>query len=305
MEAGQSLELAWYAYDRDFDQTRPRVAVAERLFAILSLFLFSDALIPLLHRQAGFEGTEVEGDPIQQICWFAIYFVTFVLISRSPHRTLRAVLRDKWALLITGLAFASAIWSPAPLVTLRHCVGLIGTTLFAAYIASRYDAREILDLLFTALSLVGLLSLAFVLLLPAYGIHHADVHDGLWRGVFTGKNHLGRIMALYGVVCIACMRDKSHTRAKYCAGILLAALLAFKAQSMTALGVVVTTPLLILFLMVFRLRPLYSVPLFLVTAVAALAAGMVAWANAGLILTGVGRDMTLTGRTVLWAAVLQ
>jgi exopolysaccharide production protein ExoQ len=308
MSVEQALRSAYplHAQSRGREDARLQISeLAERLFTIASLFLFSDALIPLLHRQAGFEGTEVEGDPVQQICWFAIYFVTFVLISRSPQRVVRAMLRDRWVLLITGLAFASALWSPAPLVTLRHSVGLVGTTLFAAYVASRYEPREILDLVFSALTLVAVLSLAFVALLPAYGIHHADVHDGLWRGVFTGKNHLGRIMALYGVVCIACIRDKSRPRGKYVAGLLLAALLAFKAQSMTALVVVVTTPVLILFLMVFRLRPIYSIPLSVIAAVLGAVVGTVLWANVGLILSSVGRDVTLTGRTVLWAAVLQ
>src|ERR1051325_4401551 len=57
-------------------------------------------------------------------------------------------LRASWLImLLVALAFLSAFWSPAPEVVLRRSATLPLTTLFAIYLAVRFDIAELVAIL--------------------------------------------------------------------------------------------------------------------------------------------------------------
>jgi len=275
----------------------------ENAFVVVTLFLFSDALVLQLRREAGYVSGEAQGDPVLQIAWFVIYGITFCLVALEYRRFASAFVADKWLAALVVIGVCSIAWSPAPAVTVRRATALIGTTAFGVYLAVRYSWQEWIRLLSTALGLIAVLSLVFVVLLPEYGIHQGDVHDGLWRGVFTGKNHLGRVMALGVTTNLLTALGDRRLRGRFAVMTGLSLLLLFKSGSMTALVAVGATCLALMTLLLVRLPASMAFPGVLAGGVAAVGAGVWVMSHLSEFAVLLGRDLTFTGRVPLWLAV--
>lgn len=116
-----------------------------------------------------------------------LYIVNLFLIIVRWRRFIYVATTDKFLLLLTGLALISALWSAAPIVTLRRSLALVSTTIFGVYLASRFSLKEQLRLLAWALGIAALLSLLFVVVPPHYGIETRGVYTGVWRGIYHQK----------------------------------------------------------------------------------------------------------------------
>ncbi len=140
-------------------------------------------------------GREAGQGAVVQALWAGAYLLVaaMLLLRRADAQRVMARSRWLWALLL--LILISAAWSAEPGDTLRHGVGLLGTTLFGVYVATRYSFDEQLHLVGSALAVAALLSLAAALALPAHGIH-VEPAGSMWQGIYPTKNGLGRWMAL-------------------------------------------------------------------------------------------------------------
>src|SRR5437899_1681009 len=138
-------------------------------FALVALFLGTEAIVPLLRSEAGYERDPVAGDPVMQAIWTVLYVVTLLLCGLRWRTTLRIALRNPALLCLIGLAVVSAIWSAAPVVTLRRDFVLVGMSLAGVLIGSRFSISRQIDLVAIALGTAAVLSLVFSLAQPAYG----------------------------------------------------------------------------------------------------------------------------------------
>jgi exopolysaccharide production protein ExoQ len=281
-------------------------SACERGFAVLGIFLFSGALVPLLRVPSGVGVQIPEGDPVLWIMWLGLYGVSSLLILVRWRRFIYVATRDKLLLLLIGIAMLSVLWSFAPQITLRREVALIGTTLFGAYLATRYTLDELLRLLAWALGIAALLSLIFALMLPSYGIMSGAYASESWQGVFAGgKNVLGRTMALSAIVFVLLALSTRKHRLVLWSGFVLSTGLLWMSDSVTSLISLFTVLLLLPLYQALRWRYiLFASLLILAVVVGGIA---VTWllANAEDVLGVLGRDPTLTNRTELWPAVIE
>ena len=290
--------------------TLPRVAacrrtsihpgVLERAFAVVVLFLSTGGLLPLLRLEGGIAVDELEGDPVMQIIWLAVYGVTLLLLATRAKETLQLLGRERWLLLLCGLAAVSVIWSVAPGVTFRRTVALFGTTAFGVYLASRFTVHELLRLLYWVLSAAVVLSATFVVIAPTYGIGD----DGAWRGIFVHKNILGRTVALAVLALLFRLREHGVVRRLATIAIFTlscAMLLGSRSVTglLTAAAVGISMPLWV----IFRVRSALAIAFALFGLVTI--TGAATWVASTpdlpeLAVAALGRDVTLTGRTGLW-----
>jgi exopolysaccharide production protein ExoQ len=278
--------------------------LARAFVVFVFVFSSSGALIPLLRQQSGSTMDPTQSDPITQSIWAALYVVVLVVALVRWQRFVYVFTRDKLLLLLVVLALLSVFWSDAPKITLEQGVALVGTTLIGGYLAMSYSVAEQVKLLALALGIMALLSLAFGLVLPSYGISHSASTAGNWQGIFNHKNALGRAMAL-GLVVYS-IRAISVDRYRWLAwsGVGLAGALLLLANSIT--GLVVALLVLALWPLYRALRWRYTIALPLLIVALLLFGGVAVLfsSNAEPILGLLGRDETLTGRTVVWSAVL-
>lgn len=278
----------------------------EKGFAVLILFLSTDALVPLLTGTSG--TTTGDGDqgnnPVALAIWSAIYIISFFLLLKQSRHPLSAIFKDKalWLLLI--LAVVSFGWSVAPLVTLKRAVGLVGTSILGFYLGMRFTRQELLQFLVYALALSAILSLGIVLLFPTLGITTVDVGSGTgWRGVFLTKNDLGLVMAMSAIMSLLYVLDHRRYRLAGAAMTILSVSLLLLSTSKGAL-VILTT--LLLFLPLTRLaRWRFGLAIPALMLVITLSGGIGVWlvSNVDSLLSMLGRDATLTGRTQLWTVL--
>ena len=90
-------------------------------------------------------------------------------------------------LLLPVYAMCSALWSQGPGTSLRSGFSLLVTTLFAFYLAERFNERQQMELLTLVGACVGMGSVIAALGWPEFGIDH-QLHEGAWQGLFTQKN---------------------------------------------------------------------------------------------------------------------
>jgi O-antigen ligase len=280
-------------------------AILEKVFVFFALQLFSGAIIQVTKKVSGAAPVDVStGDPVMQVIWFGIYGIAFLLIFRQWKKLIYVATRDKLLLLLVIIALISAFWSTDPQVTLRRGVALVGTTFFGVYLATRYSPRELVRLLAWIFSIGALLSLVFCLVFPAYGIQGYK-GLGVWRGIYRHKNFLGRLMVLNTLLLLLLAPGNRRYRWAFWAGIGLSVGLLLLSASKGALVVFVVLLTLLPLYRTLRWNNLSAVSLLIIAAV--LMGGTIAmWIfdNLEPLLDSMGKDLTLSGRTDLWAAVI-
>jgi exopolysaccharide production protein ExoQ len=283
----------------------PLKSTTEKGFAVLVLLLFSGALLPFLWLEGGTfsEPDASSGDPRVQVVWVIIYLVTFFLLAARWQYAVQVAARNKLLWVLVGIALTSVLWSDVPDITLRQGVALIGSTAFGLYFAARYKMSEQQRLLRWALAIAAVLSLAFALALPSYGVQ-SDIDGQGWRGIYSHKNTLGSIMALSTLVFLLRALTSRKRRWVAGAGLILSFGLVIFSNSVSSLVVCVLLLALLPVYRALRWRITLAVP-FLISAWL-LGGGVVMWGlyNAETILGALGRDITLTGRTNLWPLVI-
>ncbi len=270
-------------------------------FVFVVLLLSTGGLLPLLHLERGVDFDHLEGDPTMQIVWLAVYGATLVLLATRLRAVAQLLRGERWLLLLSVLAAVSVFWSVAPDVTFRRTVAIFGTTAFGVYLAARYSVHDLLRLAAWVLGCAAVLSVAFVVFLPAYGIDD----DGAWRGIFAHKNSLGRAMALAVLTLLFRMRQHGSANRLITIGLLvLSGVVLAGSRSvagfLTAVAVATTLPLW----PIFRLRSALAISagLFVMIGLAGAAVYISTTPDLPeLAVAALGRDATLTGRTGLWS----
>lgn len=126
------------------------------------------------------------------------FSIAMILSSRSGP----AAVKRCWPILVlVALPFASAAWSSNPVGTIRASVTFLISTLFGLAIAIRMPGYGCVRFVIRIMALGCFLSVVWVFLLPQIGVHQLNdmsqnAHVGLWRGIFTHKQHLGTFAGL-------------------------------------------------------------------------------------------------------------
>lgn len=273
----------------------------EKGFCVLSLLFFTDAILPNLNEISGMNIA-----PIKLVLANGISLVSILLIVIGHKKVIPIVIREKWLWVLLGIALASTFWSDVPGTTLRGSVFLAQITSFGVYFAARYSLKEQLRLLAATFSIVVLLSIAIALALPDYGVmtsQEGGVHAGAWRGIYIHKNGLGRMMVLSALVFLL-STSSSPNRWIAWSGFILSIAIIVLSTSKTALAILFTSIALLPFYKALRWRSSLAGCFAIVTVLVGGSVAVLLASNAEAILGVFGRDLTLTGRTDLWVAVL-
>jgi len=273
----------------------------ERLYIVVALIYFSNGLFP---KDISENDPSVRGqfDPVSLLTQLGIFAVLVFLVLVHRRTFADGLKRAGWLIPLCACVVFSSAWSLDPFFTFRRSIILVFTTLFAVYLASRFDWRQQLDLFAwsTILTIVG--SFAIVAVLPNYGISH-DIHAGDWRGVFLHKNVLGQQM-VFGILVLLTGAPRILATWMRFALLALAGVLLIMSHSMTSIlalaAVVISYPVLLLLR-----RPAKQIAwtaTFLLAPLTIAVAGFL-YSRPREIVLALGRSGSLTGRVPLWFAV--
>lgn len=228
---------------------------------------------------------------------------TFVAISR-PGRAVQALLQTPVPWLLPLFAAVSIFWSVAPLTTGRHAVELLATTGMALVIVRTLDVRSFVSAYMCALLLACLVSVAVGGTSVIY-----DTGEVALVGVFGSKNEFSTFTS-FALFCSAAVlldpRQPNWLRCVGACGLALCPPLLWAGRSVGAL--VSDAVVLAIFGGLLALshldrtnRAVAVAGLCVLAAIAAVSLALVAGGHGvSSLLTAVGKNSTLTGRTSLW-----
>ena len=273
----------------------------EKPFFAVTLFIATGAVLPLLFEGSGV-GPDPDGSGGIRAIWTGIYLVAGLLFVARWREVQPLLVRQKWILALIVLAAVSVLWSVAPAVTARRAIALVGTTMVGLLLAARFGVDGTLRLTGQALLAATVLSLLFVAAFPHLGIA-TGVHEGAWQGAFNHKNQLGLRMALAGLTFLVLAREGGRSWLWWIA-FALALLLLYKSRSASALVVLTGTIGAYGIVRVARLDYRLLLALIIILGLIAAASGYWLINNYEGVLAALGKEPTITGRTLLWVLLL-
>lgn len=280
----------------------------EYVFSSASLIHISQAIIPLFLTGGASEGDGINISTldlsVNAKISILIYVVTFILLGMRWKRSFATFSRNTFLWILLGIVCFSYFWSINPSQTLRFSLYGVGTTGFGLYLATRFSLTEQMKLLGWTYGLLLILSLFFALVIPKYGIM-SGVHEGALRGVFTHKNQFGAFMAPGGVIFLLNAFRGGRFSWVYWGLLILNCGAMVMSQSITASA---TFGLMLILCIIYRmLRWRYEVMVSAVLGITIIGfIGLVlvaGYIGSDSILSSLGRDTTLSGRTYIWGYV--
>jgi exopolysaccharide production protein ExoQ len=277
------------------------VPTTERWFAGTVLLVSSGAFSMLIQDEEAQTSGARAGTLLANAIWISIYLVTAYFIWKCPRHFTIAKGKAGHLLVILVVACASVAWSEDKTFTFVKAMALLGTSMVGYYLAVRFSNSELLLILARVLLASEALSLVFIFFLPAYGVGSGDF-AGMWQGIYPHKNLLGMNMSLAFLVLFVLSSTPRKAGWAYRLTAALSLVLVLFSQSATSLVLCAVTAACLISKALFRnhLKALLVAMAFLLTMV--LMTGGVA-SDLDRAATAVDRDMTLTGRTELWATV--
>jgi exopolysaccharide production protein ExoQ len=239
-----------------------------------------------------------------------LFLGMWAMLGLAYGRGCLALLKDTprvlWA--FPFLALASTLWTQSIHDTLKYSLEFVATVGCGVLAASLLKPRALLSALSCCLVAVAMLSVVF-------GKESVDPLTGssAFVGVFESKNQLGFFTSLMLLAAVALLVDKGQRLPVRLLG-LLALVLSLPLLVMTRSGTAMVSAVLATLVMIanlvlsrlsrFERARVLCVAAFVMLPIAVLL--LVAGDDvSALVLGAMGKDATLTGRTLLWANALQ
>jgi exopolysaccharide production protein ExoQ len=242
---------------------------------------------------------------IERLSKLLIFGACMLFVLQRQQSVRRLSMQMK---LVTGFPVLALLLCPLSQLasrTVSSGVLLLGGTLLLYYIVARYTPDQVLELLLILGTGTIAASIVFALVLPQYGLDQMGGHSEAWKGIFSAKNYLGN-MALFFLTAAVSYRPRTIllrfvrvSQFFFCL-VAIAFSRAATAYMLTAIYVVYFVVLKCLHRL--RKKDYFLVCLLLFVALCTATAVIIVWPDA--LISLLGKDVTLTGRTQIWAAVL-
>jgi O-antigen ligase len=269
--------------------------LAEKSFIVIGLTFFSGALgVDSL----GLVVPNAVVSLFRYLTWAGSAFLILILWQN----TLIAIGRNFLLFLLTVLAYFSFAWSQAPDFTLFTSRDILMMTFFGLYLAARFSLKEIVELVAFTLFIGGILSTIYAIGMPRVGVHIGDGHTGAWKGIYGHKNHFGGTMILMWLTFFSLPKNNFKIYKYF--GIMLSIMLILLSTSKTSLVISLLLISIMLFYKNFRWKGKISVILLDIGIIIIGCLTVVIFTYWVELLTGIGRDSTLTGRTPVWGVMI-
>jgi exopolysaccharide production protein ExoQ len=227
--------------------------------------------------------------------------VSIFLFWSGMRRTTAARINKVLPLLAASLLLVSALWSIEPRLTFTQGTAYFFVVVGAIGLAQTIDRDELMDLVSwtCALSAVASLLWQFVLFpAPAFNGIEPD-----FAGIFSQKNVLGLVMAAGVLGALHSVRIREKGRLRYICMIALCTVVAHLSRSSTSVVAIGTLLCLdLLGRLYFKGGAARATSIFLF--IGFFLAVVFFSLNEDLILEFLGKDPTMTGRTIMWSFVI-
>lgn len=277
----------------------------ERFIAVVTIFVVAFAIPSFWFTSSNPEDVTAEpaaGTPLLILTLLLVGLLYLRILGAVELQT-KAMAYDPYLTAWVAFATASFLWSDDPAKTIYAAVTFVAVYLLAVYLTLRYELTEVLQLAGWALLAGTFGNFALIFGRPAYGRQRIGA-DVLWDGLFTHKNHLGLSSAAAMLLLVVLAGAKRGHRFLWYGAAAANAVLVVGSGSRTMMGAGVGALVLLAAYHAFRARGTLRGGVIL--SLGTMTAFLMAWASANIdnLTEQVGKNATLTGRTTIWADVL-
>tara|TARA_R110001583_G_scaffold3732_1_gene22924 strand:- start:769 stop:2037 length:1269 start_codon:yes stop_codon:yes gene_type:complete len=283
------------------------------LFTLIGL-LFISGIIHFVSRSltggggggGGMESTiaNTEGNPINKLIGTGL-LLTCLFFSIKYKLLLNKdfIYRNFWVFIFVTFILISYFWSVEPSTTFKRSIFLLSMVFFAGYLSRFYTITTIFTYLGYLIALTAVIGLMRAILFPSEAFLNGGIRDGAFLGMFIEKNG-GARRYMFGILLLLPAIYSHNRKALLAAGIcLLCLLMARSASSIVLLTIALGT---VTYLNQIVLTKQYNLNnsrywlgiLFYFIGL------LIAYQAYEFILFLVGRDATLTDRTVIWEILI-
>lgn len=226
-----------------------------------------------------------------------------LLCILRPAETIGQSLRHWPVLLLPAFCILSFIWSREPVLSMRFGVQLLATVVVTITICRHLSPRQFILTLFACLAVAMLASLV---------VGEVRSDTGARTGIYGSKNAFAGAALTFTVLAFGVVMMRHATlplRALGLASFVVGTFLVLSAQSVSAtLFLLPTLIALLIVLKAHRLGTLLTWSIGILGTLGLILAGLTLQAHwiafSTFVLDATGKDLTLTGRTELWASAL-
>lgn len=283
---------------------RPWTEVSTWLALVIAFFIVVGGGIKLNYAPIALDFAATAGESLKQLAAKLGGLLLMLLLMSTRSREIWSVCqRARLFLLLPVLAFASALWSQSPGQTLMQAAVLGLATLFAVFLYVRFPGDQLISFL-GGLALLALLASAFaVVFFPSIGLD--PLQQDSWRGVFAQRINCSVHCTCFLVIGLHYRAQRLTQHVLRAAILLLALLFIVMSASLTGwliatFAVGVTCSLRFIQRLEWRSRLLFLMALTILAGVVIL----LATTHMDELLGMIGKDPTMTQRTIIWQAVL-
>ncbi|NJR17809.1 MAG: O-antigen ligase family protein [Calothrix sp. CSU_2_0] len=253
----------------------------------------------------------MQGTSITLLRYF-VWGIASILLCLRWKNSITTALKDKYLLLLTIMILASFLWSDISIITFKDSREIMQMTSFGLYFASQFCMKQQVKLIALSFFIGSIMSLIVAFVVPTIGLHFID-HPGAWKGVYGYKNILGSMMIISSLAFCFLPKYQPNSQSiisnsiyqsyKWI-GLVLSVFLMFLSTSKTSLVVSIVLLLVLFFYSQYRWQGKVTVVyldigILILGGITTILIG--SWSE---IITGIGRDPTLTGRTPMWGVAL-
>lgn len=235
---------------------------------------------------------------MERVSWLLADAVVVALVLLSPAVYFALIWRSFPVVIWALIAIGSFMWSLSPTVSVYHGVQLLLTILMGFALIARLGTTGLAHVVYYALGISVVLSLLVI----ALSLRGSLGTDGAWQGIYTHKNVLGRTLVLMIITAFYFVMTKQRPMFNLfvclvCIGALI------KTESMTSVTIFAAVFAFLIFSLSLNSRIMTRLtPALFISGAAALGLAIVL-VNFSLVeayLESTDKDLTFTGRTVLW-----
>src|SRR6266481_5261329 len=274
--------------------TESRVRLkGDKIVYVASVFflLWSMSVLAIIDRSIYGEWAGKSGDKITQTLNLLGIFTSLFLFWWATRKRI-ARFNRVLPLAVASLPLISLLWSVVPGVTFTQGLAYFFVVLGAIGLVEASDGDELMDLVMLICGLSAVASIVQFFIFP---------EPGDFRGIFSQKNVLGQVMVGGVLAALHCARIRGGFR--YTCAIALCTIVAFMSKSSTS---ILTTFVLLWLDMLGRLYLKGKSSRTIASCLAIVSVSIVIFfvMNADLIFDVLGKDSSLTGRTIIWSYVI-
>lgn len=254
-----------------------------------------------------------------KLMWMPLLLLSvWVMAMRFRWLSLYLKACNPWLFAVSAWCLMTALWAPQPGVSFRQAVSItIPMMAGIAFCVAAWQPERFIRVLLSSMVVLLLASLAVGFVRPDIGVHDSTQFEltGAWRGVTYQKNGLGQLASVGVIFWVWAWASRRAGGRLVLANIALAIFLVIASRSSTSLmmSILGSTVICLHLRSPVRLESQYRAPLGLGLALLLLApltvylvaAGSIDFANLGQGFGELfGKDVTFSGRTFIWAEVL-